>query len=85
MLPDAPAPEYHPARRRSSRRSASYPTRSSSAGCRLVRWWEFEDARIDLGDLKPSTTDLASLLLAEFGLVFGNDWSLCPTCFRSAL
>jgi hypothetical protein len=43
-----------------------------------VRWWEFEDRRTNLGDLKPSTTDLATLILAEFALVFGNDWSLVP-------
>ncbi|WP_406081194.1 hypothetical protein [Micromonospora sp. NBC_00858] len=47
-------------------------------GMPAARWWEFEDRRTDLGDLKPSTTDLATLVLAEFGLVFGNDWSLVP-------
>jgi hypothetical protein len=47
-------------------------------GMPAVRWWEFEDRRIDLGDLKPSTTDLATLMLAEFAFVFGNDWSLVP-------
>lgn len=47
-------------------------------GMPAVRWWEFEDRRTNLGDLKPSTTDLATLILAEFALVFGNDWSLVP-------
>ena len=43
-----------------------------------VRWWEFEDRKTDFGNIQPSTTDLATLILAEFGLVFGNDWSLIP-------
>jgi len=43
-----------------------------------VRWWEFEDRKTDFGALKPSTTDLATLMLAEFGLIFSNDWSVIP-------
>ena len=43
-----------------------------------VRWWEFEDSRINLGKINPSTSDLATLILAEFGLVYGNDWCLVP-------
>lgn len=47
-----------------------------------VRWWEFEDRRTDLGSIQPNTTDLATLILAEFGLVYGNDWSLVPYRMR---
>lgn len=43
-----------------------------------LRWWEFEDRKTDLGSIQPSTTDLATLILAEFGLVYGNDWSMVP-------
>lgn len=43
-----------------------------------IRWWEFEDRKTDLGSIRPSTTDLATLILAEYGLVYGNDWSLVP-------
>ena len=43
-----------------------------------VRWWEFEDRKTDFGSIRPSTTDLATLILAEYGLVYGNDWSLVP-------
>ncbi|MCM0667732.1 hypothetical protein [Flavobacterium tyrosinilyticum] len=42
------------------------------------RWWQFEDSKTDLGDIKPSTTELSKLLLMEFGLVFANDWFLVP-------
>lgn len=43
-----------------------------------ARWWAFEDRRIDFGNIRPSTTDLATLILAEFGLIYGNDWSVVP-------
>jgi hypothetical protein len=47
-------------------------------GMPTVRWWEFEDRKTDFGSIRPSTTDLATLILAEFGLVYGSDWSLIP-------
>jgi hypothetical protein len=47
-----------------------------------VRWWEFEDRKTDFGSLESSTTDLATLILAEFGLVYGNDWSVVPYRMR---
>jgi hypothetical protein len=43
-----------------------------------TRWWTFEDARTNFGDISPATTDLAKLLLIEFGLVYANDWFLFP-------
>lgn len=43
-----------------------------------TRWWKFEDGKTNLGDIKPSTTDLAKLLLMQFGLVYANDWFLIP-------
>ena len=43
-----------------------------------VRWWEFEDSKTDFGNINPGTTDLATLMLAEFALIYGNDWSLIP-------
>jgi hypothetical protein len=42
------------------------------------RYWEFEDAAVNLGYLDAGPTDLARLLLAEYGLVFSNDWFLIP-------
>jgi hypothetical protein len=43
-----------------------------------TRWWTFEDSRTNLGDLNPGTKDLSKLMLAEFALVFANDWFLFP-------
>jgi hypothetical protein len=54
------------------------PTPVEFPGMPNVRWWEFEDRRTDLGNIQPSTTDLATLILAEFALVYGNDWSIVP-------
>lgn len=48
------------------------------AGMPNVRWWEFEDQKTDLGDIRAGTTDLPLLMLAEFGLIYGNDWSVLP-------
>jgi hypothetical protein len=43
-----------------------------------ARWWEFEDRKTDLGRLNASTTDVSTMMLAEFGLIYANDWSLIP-------
>lgn len=43
-----------------------------------TRWWAFEDGKTNFCDIKPGTTDLAKLLLIEFGLVYANDWFLLP-------
>jgi hypothetical protein len=42
------------------------------------RWWAFEEADSNFGDVNPGTTDLAKLMLLEFGLVYANDWFLFP-------
>ena len=42
------------------------------------RFWELEDARIDLGALQPGATDLPQLLLVETLSGYGNDWYVIP-------
>ena len=42
------------------------------------RYWEIEDARVDLGRVEAEPWDLARLLVAEFALVYGNDWLVVP-------
>lgn len=54
------------------------PTPVEFEGMPNVRFWEFEDHKVQLGNIKPSTSELATLILAEFGLIYGNDWSLIP-------
>jgi hypothetical protein len=48
------------------------------AGMPNVRFWQFEDRKTNFGDIRASTTDLALLILAEFALIYGNDWILVP-------
>jgi hypothetical protein len=43
-----------------------------------ARWWEFEDGTIDFGSIDTAPEDLGRLLLAEFALVYGNDFFLVP-------
>jgi hypothetical protein len=42
------------------------------------RWWNFEDAVTDFGQLDVQHVDLAKLLVMEFALVYGNDWFWVP-------
>jgi hypothetical protein len=54
------------------------PNQIAFAGMPNARWWAFEDGRTNFGNLNPGTTDIAALLVAEFGLVYSNDWYLLP-------
>lgn len=54
------------------------PTPVQFYGMPNRRWWTFEDGQTDLGNLNPQTTDIATLLFAEFALVFSNDWQVLP-------
>jgi hypothetical protein len=42
------------------------------------RFWEIEDSAIRFGGLASGRTDLARLILAEFGLTYANDWFVIP-------
>jgi hypothetical protein len=54
------------------------PTQPTFNGMPNTRWWAFEDGKTNFGDVRPDTTDLAKLLLLEFGLVYANDWAVIP-------
>lgn len=70
--PPAPAVDLPPATR------SFLPTPLSYDGMPHTRWWTFEDSRTNWGAINPGTTDLAQLMLIEFGLVYANDWFLFP-------
>jgi hypothetical protein len=78
QLPDKPGAEIPAASFEMEEPLAFIPSPVEYPGMPNVRWWQFEDRKTDFGDIRPSTTDMATLILAEFGLVFGNDWSLIP-------
>lgn len=54
------------------------PTPIQYYGMPNRRWWTFEDGVTNLGNLNTQTSDLATLLFAEFALLFSNDWHLIP-------
>lgn len=54
------------------------PTPATFAGMPHPRWWQMEDRKVDLGDINPSTSDMAKIVFAEFGLVYSNDWMVFP-------
>ncbi|MGH9895852.1 MAG: hypothetical protein ACREA0_28475, partial [bacterium] len=62
--------------------ATSIPAPISFRGMPAARWWEFEDAQIDLGAVETDPEDLARLLLVEFALIYGNDWFVMPVELR---
>ena len=61
------------------RQTQSYiPTPIQYYGMPNRRWWAFEEGVTNLGNLNAQTSDLATLLFAEFALLFTNDWHLIP-------
>jgi hypothetical protein len=54
------------------------PTALEFNGMPNSRYWAFEEGATNFGAISPDTTDLAKLLMIEFGLVFANDWFLLP-------
>jgi len=54
------------------------PSAIRFAGMPSHRFWEMEDARVELGSINATTTDIAKILLTEFMLAYGNDWCLLP-------
>ena len=54
------------------------PTRATYPGMPATRWWQFEDATVDVGQISAGPEDLARLLMAEFALIYGNDFFVAP-------
>jgi len=54
------------------------PTEASFAGAPNARWWQFEDGRIDLGNIHTQSTDIAKLVFSEYALLYSNDWMMIP-------
>jgi hypothetical protein len=54
------------------------PAPAEFAGMPNPRWWQLEDAAVDLGTFHAQATDLAKIVVAEFALVYGNNWLVVP-------
>ena len=54
------------------------PTAIRFNGMPSPRFWEMEDGKTDFGALDVAASDAAKLLIAEFLLLYSNDWCLVP-------
>ncbi|HEV8444756.1 MAG TPA: hypothetical protein VGQ27_14830 [Steroidobacteraceae bacterium] len=54
------------------------PTTIHFDGMPNTRHWAFEEGAVNFGAIDPDTTDIAKLLLIDFGLLFANDWFMLP-------
>jgi hypothetical protein len=54
------------------------PAPISFKGMPNPRFWMMEEQRTDFGAINASATGLLHLLLAEFGLIYSNDWFMLP-------
>lgn len=67
-----------PPRRRATATPMRIPVPVTFPGMPVTRFWEFEDAKVNLASVDAERTDLARLLFLEFALAFGNDFFLIP-------
>jgi hypothetical protein len=67
--PDAHADEHD---------TTTIPTRVTFRGMPTPRWWQEEDASIDLGGVEANPADLARMAVLQFALVYGNDQFVVP-------
>lgn len=74
----APSEDYAGGTKTPPEVTSFMPTTVQFDGMPNTRHWAFEEAATNFGDIDPDTTDIAKLLLIEFGLVFANDWFLLP-------
>lgn len=56
----------------------SVPTGVRFRGMPKARWWEMEDASVDLGAVDAGPSDVARMALLEFALIYGNDFFAVP-------
>jgi hypothetical protein len=54
------------------------PAPAEFAGMPAPRWWQLEDAAVDLSSFRAQATDLAKIVVAEFALIYGNNWLVVP-------
>ena len=54
------------------------PSPVSFKGMPHPRFWTMEEGQTDFGNISTSPTGLLHLMLAEFGLIYSNDWFMLP-------
>lgn len=59
-----------------------YPTALQYPGAPRSRWWEIEDAAVDIGGYPPDTSHFPTTLLIDLIASHGDDWFLFPVDAR---
>ena len=54
------------------------PTTGSFPGMPATRWWEFEEGAFNIAGEDLAATDTVKAVLAEFALVYQDDWFMLP-------
>jgi len=54
------------------------PAPVSFKGMPARRYWQLEDASVDIGAIDAGPADVARLMVREFALIYGNDWFVVP-------
>lgn len=71
--PAAPAPAEH-----EPKDWEVLPTRLTFPGAPHARWWQIEDAAVDLGGFAPDRSHLATMLLSDLAVANAEDWFILP-------
>ena len=59
------------------------PSPAGYGGMPVNRFWEFEDGKVDLGNITADTTDLSRIIVVEYAMIYGNNWFLIPYPLRT--
>ncbi|MYS95587.1 MULTISPECIES: hypothetical protein [Streptomyces] len=59
-----------------------YPTSLQYPGAPRARWWEIEDAAVDIGGYPPDTSHFATTLLIDLIASHSDDWFMFPVPAR---
>jgi hypothetical protein len=62
--------------------TTTYPTALQYPGAPHSRWWEIEDAAVDIGGYPPDTSHFATTLLIDLIASHGDDWFVFPVDAR---
>lgn len=54
------------------------PSQGQFGGMPSTRWWEFENGAVNFGKLDATVADSPKWLLAQFALVYQDDWFVVP-------
>lgn len=63
--------------------AAVIPTRMRYPGAPHPRWWQIEDARVDMGGFAPDRGHFATLLLIDLVLGHSDDWFTFPVISKT--